>query len=119
MIGGTTVFSLLSWCAVRTKDQRCSPSSQDAACWLRKAGLPDQPSKERAELLKEMARALQLLSARMALRDSAEGQKPARQVPLVAPWASREPEDDEMRAKDAPIAASGLDDRCALIKASC
>lgn len=90
------------------------PFSQDAACWLRKARLSEHSLGQRAELLKEMARALQLLSARMALCNSADGQKPAQQAPLVAPWASREPEDEETRAKGLSPAASGLDDRCSL-----
>ena len=94
---------------------RCScraTSLQDAACWLRKARLAGQPLTELAELLKEMGRALQILSARVALCDKAAAQKPARQVPLVAPWASRDPEDDEMGPVDAPSAASGLDAGC-------
>ena len=66
-----------------------------------------------------MARALQLLSARMALCDSADGHKPAQQMPLVAPWASREPDDDEeARAMDAPSAGLGLDARCVLTRTS-
>lgn len=67
-----------------------------------------------AELLKEMARALQILSARVALSDGAAAQKLAQQVPLVAPWASRDSEDDEMRLMHAPSTADGLDARCVL-----
>ena len=92
---------------------------QDAACWLRKARLLEQPWKERAALLGEMARAVQLLSARVSLSDSPDGQKPAQQLPLVAPWASRDPEDDEKRPVDASSHVSGLDGRCVHTITSC
>ncbi len=98
---------------------RLLPSLQDAACWLRKARLLEPSVEERAEVLKQMARAVQLLSARVSLSDSADGQKPAQQLPLVAPWASRDPEDDETRAVDASSDASGVDFRCALTSISC
>ena len=85
---------------------------QDAASWLRKARLSEESLEGRTDLLNQMTRALQLLSARMSLSDSADSQLPAKKVPLVAPWASREEPEDDFSSVEAPAAIFGANGRC-------
>jgi len=86
--------------------------SQDAACWLRKARLSEESLEGCTNLLNHMTRALQLLSARMSLSDSADSQLPAKKAPLVAPWASGEEPEDEFISAKAPAAVLGASARC-------
>ena len=63
---------------------------QDASCWLGKAKLPQQAQERRVGLLGEMARAVQLLSARATIQGSAVSVMQWKKAPLVAQWAPRE-----------------------------
>ena len=75
---------------------------QDASCWLRKAKLPEQALERRAELLSEMARVVQLLSARATIQGSAVSVMPWKKAPLIAQWAPRE----DLSGSSIPVGAA-------------
>ena len=63
---------------------------QDTISWLRKTRLPEQAAGMHSDLLRRMTRALQLLSARLALSDAPVSLPRPQKVPLLVPWAIRE-----------------------------
>ena len=84
---------------------------QDAASWLSKARLPEQAAGMHSDLLRRLARALQLLSARLAHGEAPVSLPRPQKAPLLAPWASREEEGEDSTGARLAADSATLDAR--------